>query len=292
MRNASTQSGYDPRIVDEVISRTLPDSPNARRPWLVGLSALQGSGKTTFASQFVGTASASGLQTISMSLDDFYLGRRERTQLAQRVHPLLATRGVPGTHDIGLLERTLDALALASPETPVRVPRFDKGRDTRVVPSRWRRVTQPPDLVLLEGWCVGLAMQHADALLDPVNALERDEDRDLHWRKHVNDALAGNYADLWQRLDRLIVLHAPDFSVVATWRDQQEQALRKRQAKQAMSAAALTRFIQHYERLSRHALYTLPGRADVVLELDAQRNVLAIKQISPSAASSARTARY
>ena len=248
--------------------------PRARRtPWLVGLSGLQGSGKSTFARQLAAAANARGVACVVLSLDDFYLGRRARRDLARPVHPLFATRGVPGTHDLDLLSRTLTALRRASARNPAWLPRFDKGRDTRLPPSRWRRVTSPPRLILLEGWCVGVPPQREAELRRPLNALERDEDRALQWRRRVNHELAHGYAKLWRRLDRLILLQAPSFDVVARWRDQQERALRRRGAPQAMDRRALARFLMHYERLSRVALRALPARADLRLRLDEERVV-------------------
>ncbi len=244
-----------------------------RRPFVFGLSALQGSGKSTFAAQLVAASKARGWRALAFSLDDAYLGRRDRARLAREVHPLFATRGVPGTHDVALVERTLADLARASPTRPARVPRFDKGRDTRLPPSRWHRVTAAPDLVILEGWCVGIGSQSPGALARPVNALERDEDAQRTWRSTVNAALAGDYARLWSRLDRLLVLAAPSFDVVVRWRNEQEDALRRRGAPQAMSPTRIARFVQHYERLSRHGLRTLPARADLVVSLDASRRV-------------------
>jgi D-glycerate 3-kinase len=245
-------------------------------PLCVGVSGLQGSGKTTLSRQLAQCARARGLHCEVLSLDDFYLGRRERLRLARSVHPLFATRGVPGTHDVDLLLRTLDGLARASAEQPVCVPRFDKGRDARKPPSRWRRVTRAPALVLLEGWCVGVAPQPAAGVARPVNALERDEDPLGTWRRHANAALAQDYARVWERLDRLVLLQAPRFDVVARWRREQEQALHRRAAPRAMGVAALRRFLAHYERLSRHALRTLPAKADVRLVLDDARAVRAV----------------
>lgn len=208
-----------------------------------------------------------------LALDDFYLGRRGRARLAREAHPLLATRGVPGTHDPALLGRVLDELARASARHPARIPRFDKGRDTRLPPSRWRSVDQPPHLILLEGWCVGVPAQEPHELAAPINALERTEDRDGRWRGWVNARLGADYAALWRRLDRLLVLEAPDFAVVRRWRDEPERALRLRRAPQAMDASALRRFVMHYERLSRHALRVLPERADLRVLLNADRTL-------------------
>ena len=270
--------GFPDTLVDALLAASMP-ARRLQRPWLIGLSALQGSGKSTLVAQLVNSAQARGVDALALSIDDFYLGRRERQRLARRLHPLFATRGVPGTHDVTLLEHTLDALARASARKPARIPRFDKGRDTRLPPSRWRVRSRAPALVLLEGWCVGVQAQDPGTLLRPLNALERTEDRDGHWRGHVNAALADDYERLWRRLDRLIVLQAPSFAVVRRWRDEQEQALRLRNAPQAMDAPALMRFIAHYERLSRHALRTLPQRADLVVNLDRERNVTRVSAV-------------
>jgi D-glycerate 3-kinase len=272
-RDAITQSGYAPDVVAATLDALLARRRTVRRPWLVGLSGLQGSGKSTFAAQLADAARIRGIVTQVLSLDDFYLGRRERAQLARTVHPLLATRGVPGTHDVGLLLRTLDALRAADASRPTRVPRFDKGRDTRVTPSRWRRVAMPPSLIVLEGWCIGVPAQNPAALRRPLNALERDEDADAQWRSWVDARLADEYARLWRRLDTLVLLQAPSFAVVSRWRDEQEAALRRRGAPHAMDAVALARFLMHYERLSRQALRELPARADLRLLLDGHRRV-------------------
>jgi D-glycerate 3-kinase len=154
------------------------------------------------------------------------------------------------------------------------VPKFDKATDDRAI--ELRKIEGLVDVVLLEGWCVGVAPQSAAALARPVNALERGEDPRGTWRRYANAALARDYARVWKRLDRLVLLQAPRFDVVMRWRDEQEQALRRRGAPRAMDAAALRRFLAHYERLSRHALRTLPARADLRLVLDDARAVRAI----------------
>lgn len=272
--DASTLPGYDPAVVATTLDWLLAKLPAPSKSiWLVGLSGLQGSGKSTFVRQLADAAQTRGVTTQALALDDFYLGRRARQRLALAVHPLLATRGVPGTHDLNLLEGTLHDLACASPKRPARIPRFDKGLDTRVPASRWRRVVSKPQLVLLEGWCVGVPAQSASAIARPCNALEREGDRDGRWRLWVNAQLVARYAGVWQRLDRLIALEAPDFNVVTRWREEQENLLRRRGAPHAMGRAALRRFLMHYERLSRHALLELPARADLRIVLHADRSV-------------------
>jgi len=263
--------GYADDAVEAVLDLALRNQ--RQRYSVIGLSGLQGSGKSTLAGQVVSLAQSRGIAALTVSIDDFYLGRAARNELARAVHPLLKTRGVPGTHDVPLVNFTLDALRNASAERPARIPRFDKGTDTRMPPSRWRHVKHPPRFVILEGWCIGVPPQTDAELKKPINELERKEDADGVWRHWVNDQLRRNYVPLWKRFDELAILQAPSFDVVLNWRDQQERALRKRNAARAQTTQQLKRFLQHYERLSRQALKELPALADLRLLLDAKRGV-------------------
>ena len=228
-----------------------------------GLAGLQGCGKSTLAAQMAALAASRGIETAVLSIDDFYFGRRQRLDLARRVHPLLADRGPPGTHDLALALATLDALRNGE---DIALPRCDKSRDTRRPPSRWPRLRRPPRLVVLEGWFLKTPPQATGDLALPINALEVDEDRDGRWRRHCNTALAG-YAPLWRRIDALTWLQPPGFEVVPDWRWQQEQRLPAR----GMDRVRLERFVMLFERVSRQAMRTLPALADRVIRLDAQR---------------------
>jgi D-glycerate 3-kinase len=244
----------------------------SRRPYIIGLSGLQGSGKSTLAREMKAQAEVRHWPAEILSLDDFYYSRSDRELMAQQIHPLLRTRGVPGTHEIELLLSVLAALPQASEKLPVAWPHFDKGRDTRVPPSRWPRVTRPPRLVIVEGWALGIRPQLQAALEEPVNQLEREEDPDGSWRHWVNKQLRG-YQPLWRKFDALVVLQAPGWDVVRRWRGETEEDLLARHAPLAMDTATMTRFLQHFERLSRHALATLPALADSVVEYDDDRHM-------------------
>jgi D-glycerate 3-kinase len=272
MNDASTQNqALAGHLLDHYAGRIA----RARRPYILGLSGLQGSGKSTLAKVMKAAAEARGWPTEILSLDDFYYSRSEREALAHQVHPLLRTRGVPGTHEIELLLSVLAALPQASEKLPVAWPRFDKGRDTRIPPSRWPRVTRSPVLVIVEGWALGIRPQTQAALEAPINDLERTEDPDGSWRHWVNKQLRG-YQPLWRKFDALIELQAPNWDVVRRWRSEQEEELLARHAPLAMDAEAMERFLAHYERLSRHALATLPDIADSCVEYDDQRHVVAL----------------
>lgn len=252
---------------EDFAARVLDDAL-AHEARVLGISGLQGTGKSTLAAQIVDTAASRGLRAVAVSLDDFYLDRPQRLQLARDVHPLLATRGPPGTHAVALACTTLDRLRAGD---AVRVPVFDKLGDRRLPEAQWRD-TLGNDLVIFEGWCLATPPQPADALAEPINALERHEDPDGTWRRWCNDALGRDYPPLWQRIDRLLFLQPPGFDIVPEWRWQQEQSLQARDPSRAgMARAQVERFVQHYERVSRQALRALPALADLVVPLDAQR---------------------
>ncbi|MEO6366361.1 MAG: kinase [Steroidobacteraceae bacterium] len=242
---------------------------------VVGLCGAQGSGKSTAAAALCGILEREDLPAVALSIDDFYLPRAERAALARTVHPLLITRGVPGTHDVELAQATIESLADAE---PTLLPSFDKAIDDRRPRSQWQLCQGPMRVLILEGWCVGALPQPAAALTSPVNALERDEDPDGRWRGFVNEALATRYPALFNRLSPLVLLKAPSFEVVQAWRSEQEHKLRDRLAREGgdasrvMDDAAIARFISHYERVTRHILEEMPHRADHVIMLDERRN--------------------
>ena len=242
------------------------------RTAIIGICGAQGSGKSTLAAVVRRLLVEAGLSAAVLSLDDLYLPRDARAELARKVHPLFATRGPPGTHDVALGLSVLEGLGRPG---AVALPRFDKALDTRPT-SGFERIEAPVDVVLFEGWCVGARPQAAAALAKPVNALEADEDPKRVWRRHVNRALAGPYAELFAKLDELVLLQAPSFEVVAAWRGEQERKLSDQLAAEGrpgatMDAAELAHFISHYERLTRHILAEMPARADWVVPLDANR---------------------
>jgi D-glycerate 3-kinase len=246
---------------------------------VVGLTGSQASGKTTSAAVLARLLEAEGLRPAILALDDLYLPLADRRRLAAEVHPLLLTRGVPGTHDAALGAAILESLGRPG-ET--LIPRFDKASDDRLPADASARVLGPVDVILFEGWCVGARPQAPEALAQPVNDLERDRDPDGTWRAYANNALAGPYRALFDPLDFQVLFAAPSFDAVLAWRIEQEQKLRARLAEtgaagpRGQTDAEIAVFIRHYERLTRHILAEMPARADVVVRLAPDREVTAI----------------
>ncbi len=267
-------AGYAEPFVAAVLDDAL--AHDAR---VYAIAGLQGTGKSTLSAQVAALAAGRGLRTVVLSIDDFYLGRRERLALGREVHPLLATRGAPGSHDVALAIDTIDALCEGR---AAKLPRFDKIADRRLPPSKWPLVrgADPGSgpgqvLVLFEGWFQKVPAQRDEELIAPLNALERDEDPDGAWRRWCNDALGRDYPPLWQRIDRMLFLEGPGFDIVPQWRWQQEVTLQAANPdRQAMTRPQVERFVQFFERVSRQALRTLPAIADRHVRLDATRRPL------------------
>lgn len=247
----------------------------SRAPLLVGINGCQGSGKSTLADFLAQVLRAEqGWNVAVLSIDDLYLTRTERAHLAATVHPLLATRGVPGTHDVELGNTVLDRLCVQTAGGSTALPRFDKSRDDRAPPETWPRAIGKVDMIILEGWCVGARPEHPAALANAVNALEENEDPDGTWRHYVNNSLK-KYQHLFDRLHKMVLLKAPDFACVFHWRLEQERQLARHapQGSALMNEADIARFIQHYQRLTEANLRTLPPTADVIFKLNTNHGI-------------------
>lgn len=246
----------------------------AAKPFIVGINGSQGSGKSTLTS-FIEyyLSSVHGKQVVSLSIDDFYFDQSQRNALAIKVHPLLATRGVPGTHNIPL---ALDTLRNLDSGSRTLLPRFDKATDNPFPTEQWPVIASSPDFIILEGWCVGATPQSQSELKPPINHLEEVEDPLGIWRSFVNTELAGDYQTLFAKIDYRIMLKAPSFDCVYQWRLEQEHKLAKKAAKNStgvMSDEEVANFVQHYQRITEHALCQLPKKSDTVFYLDETRTI-------------------
>ncbi|NJD08796.1 MAG: hypothetical protein FIA97_20240 [Methylococcaceae bacterium] len=242
----------------------------AGRTLVVGINGAQGSGKTTLRRLLEPVLKECfKLRVAGLSIDDLYHTHGERERLARDIHPLLATRGVPGTHDVKLGLDLLDRLT-ARETTAVSIPVFDKAHDDRKPQADWPVVATPVDIVLLDGWCVGALPQSELPLQTPINELEQRDDATGIWRRYVNAQLAGDYAKLFARLDKLVMLKVPNMACVYEWRNLQEEKLEAASAgrHRIMDSSGLKRFVMHYERITRHTLEEMPERADLVLYLN------------------------
>jgi D-glycerate 3-kinase len=256
----------------------ISDSP---LPPVIGIHGGQGSGKSTLSLALKDIYKAVfGWNIVVVSIDDLYLSHADRQSLSKDIHPLLATRGVPGTHEVDRGIALFKTLRQLKQGDTCSIPAFDKASDDRLPESQWHQVSGPIDAILFEGWCVGCQSVQDELLYSPVNELEEQEDEDGVWRGWVNQQLAGPYKEWFSAIDFLIMLKVPDMAAVQRWRTQQEvgnKKMAKGSTDRSLDETAIQRFIQHYERLTRQALTRLPELANLILSINDEHKVADIQ---------------
>ena len=248
-----------------LVAERIAALPRDEGPPVIGINGAQGSGKSTL-TQLIGLALEQfhGMRPALLSLDDFYLGKPPRLQLARLVHPMCETRGVPGTHDTQLMADTLDALTRAEADSRIPLPRFDKLDDDRVSREAWPEFEGRPDAILLEGWCVGLRAADVPEWSCPINELEAAEDPQGEWVRWSMKELARDYPAIWDRFALLVSIEVPDIETVIASRLKQEDGLAAGSDRPRMDRDGVTRFVQHYERFTRAIWASMPQRADML----------------------------
>ena len=245
---------------------------------IIGLSGGQGSGKSTITGilKFI-LKRKYGLDLCVFSIDDFYKTKAERIRMSKKVHPLFLTRGVPGTHDIGLINKTIKKLKEKKFKT-VLIPKFDKAIDDRCNKNKWQKIKKPPHIVIFEGWCVGAKHQTNTVLKKPLNLIERKYDANLTWRKKVNNQLKNRYKKLFNKIDKLVYLKAPNFDHIFKWLLLQEEKMKlTSKTKRIMSKSQVKEFIMFYERISRHMMKDFYKISDITIFLDKSHRSKKIK---------------
>ena len=157
------------------LSFWISNRTNKSKPYFIGLAGGQGTGKTTISSILkIILTKYFKLNVFKISIDDLYKTQKDRIKLSKKIHPLLMTRGVPGTHDINFI---FDLLKKTKSKrfNHQRLPKFNKAIDDRLKKKSWYLVKKVPDVIIFEGWCVGARAEQNTTLKKPINPLERTE---------------------------------------------------------------------------------------------------------------------
>jgi len=249
-----------------------------KKTLIISLSGGQGAGKTTISKILKIIFKVKfKLNIVYFSIDDFYKTLKQRKKMSISVHKLFLTRGVPGTHDISLLKKSLLSL-LKKDFKPFYMPKFDKSTDDRYPKQKWKKIKKKPDIVIFEGWCVGAKQQNNIILKKPINNLEKQEDKKLIWRKKVNDELKNRYKKVFNLINKQIFLKVPNFKHVYKWRFLQEKKLRFiSKGKKIMTKSEVKRFIMYYERITLQMLKDFEKNFDIVLRIDKKHKINGIK---------------
>ena len=240
------------------------------KPFIQGILGAQGTGKTTMSMILVLILQHLGYRTLSLSLDDLYKTYSDRLALMQQDSRLL-WRGPPGTHDIYLATSLLDQIHQGN--SPVIVPRFDKsaygGMGDRTTPEV---ITNPIDIVLFEGWFVGVKPIPPKVLLTPPPPILTDVDK--QFASDMNNQLK-DYLPLWERLDSLIVLYPTDYRYSLAWRKQAERQMIAA-GKSGMTDAEIEEFVNYFWRSLHPELFINPliqsSSVDLVIEINADHS--------------------
>jgi len=241
----------------------------------LGFSGGQGSGKTTVVKILKIILKKFFKRKIHVSsIDDFYKTLKDRNKMSYTAHPLFKTRGVPGTHDINLIKNFFYFIKRKNFKK-TKLPKFDKSIDDRLKKKYWFNVKEKPEIVILEGWCVGAQSQSNFLIKKPINILEKYEDQNLTWRKYVNEKLKKEYKKLFAMIDCYIFMKVPNFNMVFKWRLLQENKLRKKSQfkRKIMSYNEIKRFIMFYQRITLQMIKDLSKSASIVMFLNKNHGI-------------------
>ena len=259
------------------ISFWIAKKANNKKPYFVGLAGGQGTGKTTTSSIIkIILEKYFKMRVFKISIDDFYKTRKERMNLSKKIHPMLLTRGVPGTHDINMM---LDFFKKTKSKKfkQIKLPNFNKAIDDRFPKNKWNTINKRPDIIIFEGWCVGAKAEAKKTLKKTINSMEKVNDRKLVWRKYVNHQLKTKYKRLYSQLNCMIYLKAKNFSLLQKWRLKQENKLwlktKKKGGHKIMNKGDVINFMQTYQRITQNMFKNMPKYASIILNLNSNYQI-------------------
>ena len=250
---------------------------NKKKPYFVGIAGGQGTGKTTTSSLLkIILIKFFKLKVFRISIDDFYKTRKERINLSKRVHPMLMTRGVPGTHDINMMLSFFKKVQRSEFKS-LKLPTFNKAIDDRFNKKYWYNLKDKPDVIIFEGWCVGAKSEKNNTLKKTINSMEKSKDQKKIWRKYVNYQLKSGYKKLYSQLNCLIYLKAQNFSLLQKWRLKQERKLwlgsKRKLNLKIMSKVDVLNFMQTYQRITQNMFRYMPKYASIILNLNSNHQI-------------------
>ena len=254
---------------------------NKKSPLIIGLAGGQGAGKTTISSILsLILKKYFKLNVFKISIDDFYKTRNERKKLSEITHPLLMIRGVPGTHDYKTIKDFFKKVKKKK-FYHLTLPRFDKSRDDRFQKKLWYKINSKPDVIILEGWCVGAKAQKKSELVRSINSLEKAKDPDLVWRNYVNIQLKRHYKNLFKQINEIIYLRANNFKMLQKWRIKQEKILwlksKNKRNLRIMNRGDIINFMQTYQRITQKMIKDVPKYASIIMKLNSNHQINSIK---------------
>jgi D-glycerate 3-kinase len=234
------------------------------RTFIQGILGGQGTGKSTLCVILKEILSYVGFSTGNLSLDDLYLTYVKRQELRQQ-DPRLIWRGPPGTHDVSLGIKVIEQCLDKDYTAQISLPRFDKslhnGEGDRTAPE----IIDKPDILLFEGWFVGVQPIEKALFEHPPHPIVTEEDR--QFARDNNQRLTA-YVPLWSKLDSLIVLYPEDYRLSKQWRKEAEHKMIA-QGGDGMTDPQIDSFVEYFWKALHPELFIKPltSTADLVVEI-------------------------
>ena len=185
---------------------------------IIGISALPGTGKTTLGKWLEAISLKLNFKIAVISIDDFYLPSDEM-KFAIKNNPWNVSRGFPGSHSVNLMHEKLLNWKING---ELNVPVFDKSlRNGLGDRSHWR--SDNPDLLIIEGWFLGIQPILDDANYQYINSEELSP-HEIFYRNKIQKNLE-TYLEIWSLIDNIWHLKPLRFEYMNIWKTNQEKEM-------------------------------------------------------------------
>jgi D-glycerate 3-kinase len=191
---------------------------NSSNRKIIGISALPGTGKTTLGKWLEAISLKLNFKIAVISIDDFYLPSDEMKK-AIKNNPWNVSRGFPGSHSVELMSEKLLNWKING---ELNVPVFDKSlRNGLGDRSHWR--LDNPDLLIIEGWFLGIEPLSFDVFDQSINLKELSSN-EATYRLNIQNNLI-QYLDVWNLIDNIWHLTPLKFEYMNSWKSNQEKEM-------------------------------------------------------------------
>ena len=204
-----TNKTFSKKYISQYIAPIINNLNNSEHKKFI-IAGSQGAGKSTLAKLFkLVLENIYKKKVMLLSIDDYYLSKNKRVKLSKKIHPLLSTRGVPGTHDILRLKN--DILNFQTKNFPISTPIFNKLKDDTSIK---KKTIKYAEILLLESWCCGSPSINTKYLLQNINRVETLLDKNKKWRQYYNSQLKMEYKKVFSIFDQQIYIEPPSFNYI------------------------------------------------------------------------------
>ena len=268
-----TEYKYSISYINKTIKRIFKEIIQSKKKRFI-ISGSQGCGKTTLLKLIKNNfKNFYNIDPLCISLDDYYLTKKQRNDLSKRIHPLLQTRGVPGTHATGKITKTLQLFD--KKKYPIKIPKFDKLIDDRLPVSQI--ITTKKNMIFLEGWCCGCPPLSNSFLQKNLNNIEKT-DSEYIWRKYYNKKLKKEYRLIFKHFEYLIYFKIPSFDCVLKWRIKQEKRLKltKKKNTNYMNKKEIINFVSYYEKITKWMMKNTLSKSDLTIKINKNQKIQSI----------------